>query len=503
MFLVVLILFSQLVYSTDKCSIEEVKKNIHSFLEAKVQKGELKQERLEIVYNKAIEMLTKEKKIISDDLIEDIDKELSKIFGGRVFDTLTTAEIRAEITRRHSSILENEAGSIARYYQNIATQIDKDPNAQNEIQEFIKKKSLGRGAAIEQTNTYKIALTKKLIELNRLQFSQQSKVESDKSSYRLNVKLLIGDQIDVSSLNNEEVDDIYNSVIRSSQNFETEYKYLKDKYDIEITKSMPAMAMGGLNVEQLKKSLEKKKAEQFTLEEILDKIQVIQGPLEGVSARVYIFNDDEVNKALKVSKLNNEITAVNLNEQETIRQLENEFNIIQKLRDIPELKDHVINAESKYKLKDGRILLIEEVVRGKQLKELIEKNELTLDDVAAIIRKILDLQNKFHLIGFNLYDWNFGNIYIDNSDGDIIIKLVDFGESNFDLQNRLKDNGNLRYWLNEAIQDFFKNNIILLEKDEAIILKNQVLSLFGENGKVMQIKNLSVYLDMLINRKCD
>lgn len=167
--LVVLILFSQLVYSADKCSTEDVRKNIRNYLENKVKEGKLSPERLEIVYNKALENLAKSQPTVSEPT-EDIDKQLGHLFGGRTFDVLTTAEIRAELHRRYADELEAESGSELKYYKSVIKEISEDPAYQEEIDNLAKKKKdLGRDAVIQETQAYKQALAKKLIDLNARQ----------------------------------------------------------------------------------------------------------------------------------------------------------------------------------------------------------------------------------------------------------------------------------------------------------------------------------------------
>ena len=72
---------------------------------------------------------------------------------------------------------------------------------------------------------------------------------------RLNVKFLFGRVAD--SLNDDQIKDIYDRVVRASnpEQFEIEKEYLKTKYRVDLTQGMPPMIMGGMTREQLEQKI--------------------------------------------------------------------------------------------------------------------------------------------------------------------------------------------------------------------------------------------------------
>ena len=65
--------------------------------------------------------------------------------------------------------------------------------------------------------------------------------------------------------------------------------------------------------------------EQLTLGEITDKLFLSGDPLDGASAKVYIYYENGIKKVLKVNKVGEEITTPGLTAEITKRNLENEI----------------------------------------------------------------------------------------------------------------------------------------------------------------------------------
>ncbi|PIN80984.1 hypothetical protein COV11_02870, partial [Candidatus Woesearchaeota archaeon CG10_big_fil_rev_8_21_14_0_10_30_7] len=112
----------------------------------------------------------------------------------------------------------------------------------------------GHSYTIIDTPRTGTAISKEQMDQILREYSDKSKEEKfeglDVSGLKPHLKVLFGEEVE--RLSDVEVKEVYDKVIEASQNFEQSRDYLLSKYDLELTKGMPAMIMGGLNAEQLR-----------------------------------------------------------------------------------------------------------------------------------------------------------------------------------------------------------------------------------------------------------